>query len=413
MVFMTVGRRLSVCNARSSPETEQRSFHSKGGAHIVKILTRLIAPAVAALAVATFATPALAASACPPPVAGARDAVFVQTNNTAGNAVVAYHRAPDGTLTLAGTYRTGGRGGVLGGSVVDHLASQGSLGYDQRGSLLIAVNAGSNTVSVFAVFGDRLVLRQVVGSGGTFPVSVAVYGNYVYVLNALNGGSVYGYRVYGGRLFPIPGSWRGLGLNPTLTPQFLNTPGQAAFTPDGSKLLVTTKANGDNVDVFFVLRGGLLSSRPVVNHEPDAVPFGIAYDRYGHVVLAEAGPNAVATFSLFRSGVLVRLHIALTGQSATCWVTRAGRYFYASNAGSASVSGYSINRRGQLFALGNTMTDAGTTDSASAVNGRFLYVRTGAAGLVDEFAVRANGSLVDIGSVAVANAVGGQGIVAF
>jgi 6-phosphogluconolactonase (cycloisomerase 2 family) len=378
----------------------------------MKILTRIVAPAIAALAVATFATPAFAAPAGHR-AAGARYVVFVQTDNITGNAVVAYHRATDGALTLAGTYPTGGLGGVLGGSVADHLSSQGSLGYDQRDSLLIAVNAGSNTVSSFAVFGDRLVLRQVVGSGGTFPVSVAAHGNYVYVLNALNGGSVYGYRVHGGRLFPILGSWRGLGLNPTATPQFRNTPGQAAFTPDGSKLLVTTKANGDNVDVFFVHRDGRLSALPVVNHEPGAVPFGLTYDRYGHVVLAEAGLNAVATFRLFRNGLLVPLHIALTGQSATCWITRAGRYFYASNAGSASVSGYVTGRHGHLFALGNTMTDAGTIDSASAAYGRFLYVRTGAAGLVDEFAVQANGSLAVIGSVAVAAAAGGEGIVAF
>ena len=180
------------------------------------------------------------------------------------------------------------------------MASQGSLGYDQHHRLLIAVNAGSNTVSVFAVFGDRLALRQVLRSGGTFPVSVTVHGNHVYVLNALNGGSVYGYRVHGGKLFPIFGSLRRLGLNPTAMPQFLNTPGQVSFTPNGSKLLVTTKANGNNVDVFFVHRDGRLSSRPVVNHEPGAEPFGIAYDRFGHVVLAEAGPNAVATFVLLR-----------------------------------------------------------------------------------------------------------------
>jgi DNA-binding beta-propeller fold protein YncE len=380
----------------------------------MKILTRLIAPAAVAVAVtALAATPALAAPAGHHHYhAGAQGTVFVQTNNSAGNAVVAYHRNPNGTLNLAATYPTGGLGGRLGGSVVDYLASQGSLGYDRHHRLLFAVNAGSNTVSVFAVFGDRLMLRQVVWSGGTFPVSVTVHGNYVYVLNALNGGSVFGYRVYGGRLFPIFGSWRGLGLNPTLMPQFLNTPGQVSFTPSGSKLLVTTKANGNNVDVFFVRRDGRLSFRPVVNHEPGAEPFGVTYDRYGHVVLAEAGPNAVATFTLTRYGILVRLHIALTGQSATCWITRAGRFFYASNAGSASVSRYLINHRGRLFPLGNTTTDAGTTDSASAAHGRFLYVRAGAAGIVDEFAVGTGGALTEIGSVTVAGAVGGQGIVA-
>ena len=185
--------------------------------------------------------------------------MFVQTDNTAGNRVVAYHRAAGGTLTPAGSYATGGRGGILGGSVVDHTASQGSLAYDPGHSLLFAVNAGSDTISVFAVSGDKLALREVLGSGGTFPVSVTVHGDTAYVLNALHGGSVQGYRVFGQSVAPLPGSHRALGLNPHATPQFTNTPGQVAFTPDGGQLIVTTKANGNHIDVFGVGASGRLS----------------------------------------------------------------------------------------------------------------------------------------------------------
>jgi DNA-binding beta-propeller fold protein YncE len=196
--------------------------------------------AAATAAVAGFAAPAFASSAAPSFGFGAGHAVFVQTDSTSGNHVVSYARAADGTLHLAGSYATGGLGGILAGSVVDHTASQGSLTYDPWHSLLYAVNAGSNTVSVFAVSGDRLALRQVVRSGGTFPVSVATRGDVVYVLNALGGGSLQGYRVVGGFLAPLPGSGRALGLDPTETPQFTSTPGQVAFTPDGSQLIVTS-----------------------------------------------------------------------------------------------------------------------------------------------------------------------------
>lgn len=383
----------------------------------MKVLSRLVPAAVpaaaAALAMAAFAAPAASAStAGRHDFPGAHDAVFVQTDNTAGNAVVAYHRAPDGTLTLAGTYPTGGLGGVLAGSAVDHLASQGSLTYDRDHGLLYAVNAGSDTVSVFAVSGDRLALRQVIGSGGSFPVSLTVHGDYVYVLNALDGGSVHGYRVDDGQLSPIPGSLRGLGLDPSATPQFTNTPGQVAFTQDGSALIVTTKANGNDVDVFTVGQDGLLSASPTVNPEPGAVPFAIAFGRAGEVLIAEAGPSALATFTLSSGGVLTKLDSALTGQAATCWVARAGRYFYTSNAGSASVSGYTADA-GQLTPLGNTSTDAGTVDAASTPGGRFLYIQAGGPGVVDEFAVGHDGSLAKIGSVTVAGAAGGEGIAAF
>jgi len=180
----------------------------------------------------------------------------VQTDNTAGNQIVAYDRSSDGRLTLSGTYATGGLGGILDGSVVDHLASHGSLTYDRLHGLLYAVNAGSNTLSVFAASGDRLQLRQVLGSGGTFPVSVTVHGDLVYVLNAKDGGSVHGYRIGSGRLFPIPGSTRALGLDPAATPQFTNTPGQVAFSPGGAQLIITTKANGNDIDVFSVGKPG-------------------------------------------------------------------------------------------------------------------------------------------------------------
>jgi len=74
----------------------------------------------------------------------------------------------------------------------------------------------------------------------------------------------------------------------------INTPGTVVFTPDGSHLIVTTKANGDDVDVFGVLPGGQLSSSPVVNPLAETVPFAVVFDRQGHVILAESA-GALAT----------------------------------------------------------------------------------------------------------------------
>jgi hypothetical protein len=50
-------------------------------------------------------------------------------------------------------------------------------------------------------------------------------------------------------------------------------------------------------------------------------------------------------------------------------------------------------------------------DAASA-QGRFVYVQTGAAGIVDEFAVGSGGALTSIGSVTVPGGAGGEGIAA-
>jgi 6-phosphogluconolactonase (cycloisomerase 2 family) len=343
---------------------------------------------------------------------GADHAVFVQTDNTSGNQVVAYNRSDDGTLTLADTYDTGGSGGVLNGSAVDHLASQGSLTYDQENALLYAVNAGSNTVSVFSVTGDALSLRQVISSGGIFPVSVAVHGKLVYVLNALDG-SVAGFRIEGSALHAIHGSTRSLGLSiPTDASQFTHTPGQVAFSPDGSQLVVTTKANGNDIDVFSVRPDGRLSTSPVVNTESENVPFAVSFDDAGHLVVANAGPNSLSTYTLNADGIVDLIDAVGTGQAATCWVASAQGFFYASNAGSASLSGFRETSSGQLTALTNTSTDPGTVDAAATASGQYLYVQTGRLGIVDEFAVGADGSLNHVGSVTVPGAVGGEGILA-
>jgi len=337
--------------------------------------------------------------------------VFVQTDDPAGNTVVAYHRASDGSLTEARTYATGGLGGVLDGSVVDHLASQGSLALDRRHHLLYAVNAGSDTITVFRVAGDRLRRRGVVASGGSFPVSIAVHHHLVYVLNARDGGDVQGFRSTSGRLVRIPRSHRPLGLDASAAPEFVNTPGQVSFSPDGSRLVVTTKANGDDVDVFAVSRHGSLSRSPTVTSLPGAVPFAAGWHR-GRLVLAEAGTSSVATFRLDHRGHLRAIATAATGQVATCWISRSGNRFFASNAGSGTLSGYRVDLRGRLTSLGTTSTDPGTVDATVTPDGRFLYVQAGEAGQVDAYRIARNGSLTPRGSVTVPGAAGGEGIAA-
>src|SRR5439155_4250327 len=204
--------------------------------------------------------------------------VFVQTNELAGNQIVVYDRNEDGTLTPAGTYATGGNGGAaLPGTESDHLASQGSLVYVAEHKQLIAVNAGSDTVSAFRVQGDRLSLENVLSSGGQFPASIGAHDGLVYVLNSGGTGIVQGFRIGDQGLEPIAGSSRSLGLANTDPPFFLTSPGQVGFTPDGRKLIVTTKASTSTIDVFDVGPDGLLSAAPVANPSATPVPFAFTF----------------------------------------------------------------------------------------------------------------------------------------
>ena len=379
--------------------------------HISRTARSAAIAVATAAATALLAVPASAVTADHAHRPASGSPVFVQSDNTAGNTVVAYDRAADGSLTRAGVYSTGGLGGVLAGSVADHLASEGSLAYDQAHHLLYAVNAGSNTVTVFAVHGDRLTQTQVLPSGGTFPVSIAVHGNLVYVLNALDGGSIQGYVREGKGLVAVASWNRALGLDPTATPQFTHTPGQISFTPDGSALVVTTKAAGNSIDVFPLGTFDAPAAQPAVNAEPGTVPFGFTFDQAGRLQVTEVGPGTVASFTISREGTLRALGSAATAQAATCWIVRAGDRLYTSNAGSGTLSGFQDSASdGTLTPLGNTATDPGTVDAAATPDGRFLYVQTGADGIVDSFRVNTDGTLTATGSVTVPGAVGGEGI---
>jgi 6-phosphogluconolactonase (cycloisomerase 2 family) len=112
---------------------------------------------------------------------------------------------------------------------------------------------------------------------------------------------------------------------------------------------------------------------------------------------------------LHRDGTLTLIDRVLTGQAATCWITGTGHELFADNAGSATVSSFDVHASG-LTSRGTTATHAGTVDATVSSDGDYLYVQTGAAGIVDEFAIGHDGSLTAIGSVTVPGAVGGEGI---
>ncbi|GAA4993136.1 lactonase family protein [Actinopolymorpha pittospori] len=338
--------------------------------------------------------------------------VFAQSDNLHHNTVTAYDRGSDGSLTRRGTYSTGGRGGKLQGAEVDNLGSQGSLTYDRAHRLLYAVNAGSDTITVFGVDGDRLVRRQVLPSGGRFPVSVTVHGDVAYVLNARRGGSVQGYRRVGGVLLRIPTWHRTLGLDPDASPEFTHTPGQVQFTPDGRRLVVTTKSNSDSIVVFDVDRLGGLPSTPTTTTAPGTDPFGFTFDGAGRILATEGVPNSVATYQWAPGGRLTRTGDVATGQQATCWIVRNGQYVYVGNAGSATISEYREDRQGRLTSVGVASTHPGSVDLAVSSDGGYLYAQTGGMGLVDAFRVNQDGTLTKVGSADIPGALGGQGIAA-
>jgi 6-phosphogluconolactonase (cycloisomerase 2 family) len=359
---------------------------------------------------------ATSASAAPHRDGDGGRAVFVLDDDPAGNGVIAFSRAADGTLTRGSTYATGGLGIRQSGAAADPLASQGALTFDRERGLLYAVNGGSNTITVFAVDGAHLHRLQVISSGGTLPSSIALRGDVVYVLNAGGDASIAGFRVEGRRLHPITGSVRSLGLGNPANPNFLKSPAQVALTPDGRHVVVTTKTGG--TVIVWNLAGNDRPFGTATVTTVGAVPFALDFDRHGHLLLVNAA-GTLSSWSVQDDGSLtvVAAPVAEFG-TAACWITTSGRYAYVANAGSGTVSGFSISRDGTLTLLSPVDGVSATTgpgpidlDASHGV----LYVENGGNGSISSFRIGADGSLSPIETVTgltVGATTGAEGLVA-
>ncbi len=248
-------------------------------------------------------------------------AVFVQTNAPTGNSIAAYDRSHDGTLSLDATYPTGGNGGRAAGSSSDPLASQGSLVFDADHSLLFAVNAGSSSLSVFGVRGDSLELHQVIASGGSFPTSIAVHDDALYVLNTGGAANVSGFRINDGKLHALSTGIRSLGLTETNPPAFLASPAEVGFSPDGRQLIVTGKTN-NFIDVFAVGHNARLAASPVST--PDgSVPFAFAFSPSDQLDLVNAAGNLAPSDVNHNGTITPEGAPVANGQAASCWIALA------------------------------------------------------------------------------------------
>jgi 6-phosphogluconolactonase len=330
---------------------------------------------------------------------GRGGAVFAMTNAASNNQINAYLRLEDGSLEFAGAFSTGGNGS---GGTLDPLGSQGSLALTPDHRLLFAVNAGSGTVSSFAVRGAQLTLVDTVPTDGGFPTSVAQVGSLLYVLNAGGNGSVSGFRLLpNGHLLLIPHSTRSLGNSPS-------APTDVVLSPN-RQFLVVTESSVNKIAVFHVFPNGTLSN-PVVSDSAGTVPFAAVFAPDGALIVGNVENNktvssTISSYQIDWNGSLHVISNALpTGGSATCWdvIGRFGRSVYTSNPNNSTLSGFNIERNGELTPIGDGVvgqTPAGSTniDIAASSDGRYLYTLYGATGSIGIFAVQDEGGLANLG----------------
>jgi 6-phosphogluconolactonase len=323
---------------------------------------------------------------------GASGTLYIMTNNPSGNQVVVYSRSADGSLTWVTNVATNGLGssGLTG-------TNQGGLVLSSDGRWLFVVNAGSNDLSVFQVTPTGLSLTDKQSSDGAMPVSVTVFGNWVYALNAgssASAGNIAGFSLSdAGQLSPIAGSVQPLSGSATVA--------QISFNPTGTFLAVTEKSTS-LIDIYMVNAQGIASS-PTTKTSSGSTPFGFAFDQKGQLIVSEAaggpsGTSAVSSYVLSSTGALTTISGSIPDtQLAACWlvVTGNGRYAYTTNAHSGTISSYTVGPNGSLTLLqaAAANTGPGDLDMAFSRNSNFLYVFVHSTNSIEGFSVNHDGSL--------------------
>ncbi len=329
----------------------------------------------------------------PLPEAGtsAPTAVYILSNSATSNAIIEYARsATTGDLTSFREFPTGGAGTGAG------LASQGALIFDPASDHFFAVNAGDSSISELGLNLDGSIsLLSNVPSGGTEPISLALSGTTLYVLNsgsATVAANITGFTVDPAGLVPIAGSTQ---------PLSVAQPGaeQISFIQNGAVLVVTEKA-ANNIDTF-VMSNGVAAAGTFTSAGTAMAPFGFGISGAGLIVVSQATANTGASsYSISATGaVTTDTALATDGQLAACWVTIVNETAYALNAHNATISAYTIApATGAIALVGDAVTPAATTgmgptDIAASPDGAFLYTRNGAGQSITSWSIAANGTL--------------------
>ena len=318
--------------------------------------------------------------------------LFVNANSTQ-NKVWMYNRGADGSLTFVRSFNTGGNGSTGG------LASQGSIALTADHKYLYAVNAGSNDVSAFVLKPNGLSSLGKVASGGTFPSSVATYGNLVYVLNAKGtAANISGFTIQtNGSLVALANSTRPLSTA-------LPTAAQVGFTPDGTTLLVTEKGT-TKIDTYTIGLDGTPTG-PVIQSSAGPGPFGFAFDALGHLFVSEISQSSASSYTI-SGGILTPVTAKLKDMGkAACWAacthdpSLPQQYGYVSNTNSDSISGYVISSDGHLSLVnadGRTArlpTGSFLLDLVVSSDSKYLYVLEGKLPGIAAFSIQSDGNLV-------------------
>jgi hypothetical protein len=289
------------------------------------------------------------------------DTIYLESNSTAGNSIFTYTFNFTSPPVLISTTPAGGIG------VFDPTFALGPFDSDQNlienssGTLLFAVNSGSNSIAVFNIYPDGGLTMPVNGSpfpsGGSDPVSVGLRGDTLVVVNkdqdpaqaGTSAGAVLpNYTTFnvspGGQLTPVPDS--------TVSVAYGSSPSQALIASRNNVVFGADFLGGLLQSFSLDPKGALDQNLPQAlpnsiftgltgGHEP----LGMRTHPFLRILYVDITPiSKVAVYTYDPQGRLTFVRAVPDAGAAPCWaiVNHAGTYLYVINTGDNSIAVYSL-----------------------------------------------------------------------
>jgi 6-phosphogluconolactonase (cycloisomerase 2 family) len=323
--------------------------------------------------------------------AGVSDIIWLESNSTAGNSILAFKNDGSGTPTFLGSTAAGGIGVFDGTFALGPFDSDQNLIVNAEGTLLFAVNSGSNSVAVFRITpeGLKAVNGSPFPSGGSDPVSLGLMGNVLVVVNkdqdpAQNDDLVLpNYTTFqawpNGQLTPID--------NTTVSVGYGTSPSQALIASQGSFVFGADFLGGllqsFRVDEDGRLRQNLPQALPnsvFTGLTAAHLPLGMRTHPELPLLYVDITPiNQVAVYRYDEKGNTSFVRTVADSGAGPCWavVNHTGNRLYVTNTGDTSIAVYDLTDPDNPAEIQHFVMAPTTGAAFSTVidnSGQWLYV---------------------------------------
>ncbi|MCL2140764.1 MAG: lactonase family protein [Dehalococcoidia bacterium] len=352
------------------------------------------------IALSAVVLPLLATTSCSCGGNSSKSA-FVMTNANR-NSIIPFIINDNGALVASSSVATQGNGS---GISINPLSSQSSLIVSGDRKWLVALNAGSNEISVFKITNNGISFTSKSSSLGQLPVSVASTGSRVFVLNRKGLPNVRGFNINKkGELVVIDKNKAVISLTPG--PSY----SQIGISPNNKWLVISDETN--SLLLVYTLNRDTISKDYMSLPTSGKSPASFTFDKKNNLLVVESSSSTVSSYAISKDGIVPITEALLLGQPTPRWIVSNGNYAYITHFGNDTISSLQINN-GHLT-LGKRFYTGSNNSTEIAINssGEYVYIVNPRSNKILRFIIEKDGDLTLADSVDDYFGVPTQGIAA-